>query len=299
MRAMPNSARVLVLVSVWVPLLVVFVVFAYGTMPGGGIAMLAATFASVAVGAAVSVAVVSGWLQEARADDPNAPVPLPEPVGEGATFEFKTISWRGAAVAGVVVLLYFAGTSMRRRGSIDGIFLAAIGVLAVAVLVLMVRKGRDYIRIYDDRLRAGTAFWRTPDDEAEATEIPFGDITRVAVERGRGLNIEISTGVSAWGASIPLNSANLAEGVRCLSKVLEVVSPEVVGDEVLRLRDALELLNAAGDRAGDSWWAEKALHLVGRDRLEEAAQLLATAESSDDLRRAGAEFAEVARATAK
>jgi hypothetical protein len=305
-HSMPTFVRVAIMLIAWAPLGATY--FAVPTqMPPEGVAIaIAAVIGLVAIAIAVNVAVVSAWIREARGTDlpsPGVAVPISEPT----TFEFSQQSWGATAALFGGLMFVVIGQSLARGPSrFDVTFVSAVALLFGATFGLITWKGRHYVDVFDDRIRVQQAFWRNREELESAEGIPIGAVTRVVIDRGWG-NWGSAPGIGIYAegpegddaASIPLGARDRQEGERCLSRVLELVSPEVVDEGVLHLKNALDLLEEATGVTGETSMADRALCLVSEDKLEEAAKLLSVATQSAQLRRAGSELDEVVRAVSQ
>jgi hypothetical protein len=299
---MPVGARVMLMVLAWLPLVAMYYAMSIPVPLEGMIAELVGTMALLAVAVAVNVAVVSAWMRDARADDGTPPVVrLDEPVA----FAFSQQS-RGSALVlfGGGVLVMLVSSAVHGHGRVDLAFVAGVGLLLAATSALIMWKGRYYVDVFDDRIRVQQAFWRSREELESREGLPIDGVTRVALERGWG-NWGFAPVIAVFAdvcgevdaACIPLGQSDRREGLSCLNRVLEDVDPDAVEPSVLHLVSAFEALEAASCRSGEAALADRALRLASGDKLEEAAVVLDSAASAD-LRRAGAELAEVVRATA-
>lgn len=309
---MSVRTRVILLVFGWVPIAAMYLLAWHSRVPVLGQATI--VLALVGASLAATVGVMIGMARKGHVPWSGLEIfqrKTPPPgLGEATSFQFALLSWKFAVIAGAVFLLGFSAKVLARGGSGEVDFLTfglGLGVVVSAGLALAAWKGRCYVDVLDDRVQVQEALWRSRGDEATAAGFPVTSITSVAVKRGWGMSgrcltvdVRADTADEVFGgASIPLGETDRLEGERCLSRLLEVVPPQVVDEGVLHLRNALALLETAMNRSGDSSWAGQALPLVSVGRLEDAVQLLSTATESAELRRAGAELAEVARSCGK
>lgn len=307
MRRLSVRARVLLLVLAWAPMPTMFLLLDNGMLPGSGVGSIVATMLLLAIAATVTVAIASAWIQEARGDDLLRSAPLSPPVGEGVTFQFPQETWASSSAIFLPLILVSAAQVLAiGRARLGWSFVGAIALLFGATMGLIMWKGRYYIDVFDDRLRAQEAFWRSKRDQLGASEILIAAVTRVSVDSGWGqwgsslcvgVYAEEPEGVS--GISIPLGVGDRKEGERCLSRVLGLVPAHVVEPSVVHVANALRLLEDVGSRTEDppTSVATKALGLVGKGKLEAAIQLLDSAVGSEDLLRARTELVGVVRAT--
>lgn len=301
---MPIGVRVTVMVLAWLPLVAMYFAMSIPVPIEGMIAGLVATVALIAVAAAVSVSVVSAWIREVRGDD-EAAQPI-APAGQPTTFAFSQQSRGSAAVLFAGLVLLMLAQQIIRRGRVDLVFVTGITLLFSATFALITWRGRYYVDVFDDRIRCQEAFWRSRDELESREGFPIDGVTRVVLERGWGnwgfapvvVIYADSTG-TADSACVPLGQSDRRQGLRCLDRILEAVAKESVDPGVLPLKSALETLEASSDRPSEAALADRALRLVSRDKLEEAAALLDSASSSAELRRAGSELAEAVRVSAE
>jgi hypothetical protein len=298
---MSAHGRWALLITAGLPMPIVYILASNAMLPGGGVGLALSLLASILVAATATVSVVGGWRREALPQGANDSSSRPDPVGEGMAFEFSQQSPISAAAI-LLLIVPASAVLVLRHGTPYLVFAALTSLLFAAAFGLIIWRGRYHLDIYDDRIRVQEAFWRSSQDSDSAAEIPTEAITRVVVERGWGnwgfapvIGIYADELGEADGACIPLGTSDRQEGQRCLSRLLEVVPEGVVDEGVLHLKSALDSLEAATGRPSDAALADRALRLIGRDKLEEAGALLDSTSASADLHRARAELAEVVR----
>jgi hypothetical protein len=229
------------------------------------------------------------WCVGARGSGEAAAVSRPV-VTDVATFQFRDMSWGfGArATAACLVVSLVQEWAKGRTGLnllLPALWWTAVFLGLVAMLVAAVRRNID---VLGDRLRVERD-WLNSRSPSSALEIPVSAIARISVGAGGILGESFPTVdvvAADRGVSLPFDSANRAEAGRCLVRLLEVVPSEIVEDGVVHFGNAVALLESAEN---DSV-AGKALRLISRNRLKEAARLLAEANREGMLGRAASDL---------